>query len=205
MGNCLILVDLQNDFMPGGALGVPKGDEVIKVANRLTPEFDYVVASQDWHPPDHRSFVSQHPGRQVGDVIDSDGLDQVLWPDHCVQGSHGAEFHKDLDLARVDAIFQKGTNRSIDSYSAFYDNAHLRSTGLGQHLHERGLTSVWMVGLATDYCVKYSALDAVSLGLSTSIVMEGCRGINLLPGDVDRAWDEMRAVGVTIVPRGDLG
>ncbi len=205
MKRCLILVDLQNDFMPGGALGVPKGDEVIAVANRLAPKFDYVVASQDWHPPDHRSFASQHTERKAGDVIDLDGLDQVLWPDHCVQGSHGAELHKDLDLACIDVMFQKGTDRNIDSYSTFYDNAHRRSTGLGDHLRERGTKAVWILGLATDYCVKFTAMDALSLGLSTSVVPEGCRGIDVVPGDVDRAWEEMRAAGVSVVPCEDLG
>ena len=204
MKSCLILVDLQNDFMPGGALAVPRGDEVLAVANRLAPKFDYVVASQDWHPPDHRSFASQHPCGKAGDVIDLDGLDQVLWPDHCVQGSNGAEFHKDLDLGCVDAVFQKGTDRNIDSYSTFYDNAHRRSTGLGAHLRGRGLKAVWMFGLATDYCVRFSALDAVSLGLTTSVVREGCRGINLAPSDVDRAWEQMRAAGVSVARCEDL-
>ena len=205
MDSCLILVDLQNDFMPGGALAVPNGDEVIAIANRLAPKFEHVVASQDWHPPNHRSFASQHPGREAGEVIDLDGLDQVLWPNHCVQESYGAEFHKDLDLSFVDAVFQKGTDKNIDSYSTFYDNAHRRSTGLANHLGERGFKSVWMLGLATDYCVKFSALDAVSLGLGTSVVTEGCRGIDLVPGDVDCAWEEMRAAGVRVVCCEDIG
>ena len=205
VSSCLILVDLQNDFMPGGALPVPNGDEVIAIANRLAPRFEYVVASQDWHPPNHRSFASQHPGREAGEIVELDGLDQVLWPNHCVQGSSGAEFHRDLELRFVDAVFQKGTDKNIDSYSTFFDNAHRRSTGLGSHLKERGFNSVWMLGLATDYCVKFSALDAVSLGLGTSVVTEGCRGIDLVPGDVHRAWNEMRAAGVRVVVCEDIG
>lgn len=205
MDSCLILVDLQNDFMPGGALPVPKGDEAIAIANRLAPRFEYVVASQDWHPSNHRSFASQHPGREAGDVIDLDGQRQVLWPDHCVQGSFGAEFHKDLDLRHVNAVFQKGTDPYIDSYSTFFDNAHRRSTGLAKHLMERGFEAVWMLGLATDYCVKFSALDAVFVGLDASVVEDGCRGIDLVPGDVDRAWEEMRAAGVNVVCCEDIG
>ena len=198
--DCLILVDLQYDFMPGGALAVPHGDEVVSIANRLAPRFDYVVASQDWHPADHRSFASQHPGRAPGDVIELDGLSQVLWPDHCVQDSSGAEFHAALDMSHVDSVFRKGTDTEIDSYSAFFDNARRRSTGLGEALRNRGVRSVCLLGLATDYCVKFSALDAASLGLRTSVVPEGCRGIDLAPGDVGRAWEEMRAAGVTTAP-----
>ena len=198
--DCLILVDPQVDFMPGGALAVPRGHEVIEVANHLAPRFDHVVASQDWHPADHRSFASQHPGRGPGDAIDLHGLNQVLWPDHCVQGTPGAEFHPGLDMSHVDAVFRKGTDRDIDSYSAFFDNARRRSTGLDVALRERGIRSVCLVGLATDYCVKFSALDAASLGLQTRVVPEGCRGIDLSRGDVGRAWDEMLAAGVTLTP-----
>lgn len=199
MSDCLILVDLQNDFMPGGALAVPRGDEVIEVANRLASRFDWVVASQDWHPRDHRSFASQHAGRSPGEVVDLEGLDQVLWPDHCVQGTHGADFHEDFEIGRVHRIFRKGTDRNIDSYSTFFDNARRRSTGLWEILQGRGTNAVWMAGLATDYCVKYSALDARSLGLQVHVVPEGCRGIDLAPGDVNRAWEEMRAAGINIV------
>ncbi len=202
--NCLLLVDLQNDFMPGGALAVPQGNEVIGAANRLAPVFDYVVASQDWHPSDHRSFASQHPGREAGDVIQLAGIEQVLWPDHCVQGTFGSEFHADLDRGRVDAVFRKGTDPQLDSYSAFFDNARRRSTGLGEHLAARGLKELWLLGLASDYCVKFSALDAIAAGLRTRVIEEGCRGIDLSPGDVARAWEEMRAAGVEIVSEASL-
>lgn len=202
--DCLILVDLQNDFMPGGALAVPRGDEVISVANQLAARFDFVVASQDWHPPKHESFASQHEGHQPGETIQLHGLTQVLWPDHCVQGTHGAEFYQGLDQSRVSEVFQKGTDPGIDSYSTFFDNARLRSTGLGERLRECNVDTVYLLGLATDYCVKFSALDAVSLGFRTKLVPEGCRGIDLVAGDVQRAWDELRSAGVDIVRAGDI-
>ncbi len=202
--HCLILVDLQIDFMPGGALAVPLGNEVVEVANRLALKFDYVVASQDWHPSTHRSFASQHVGRKAGEVIELHGLEQVLWPDHCVQGTPGATFHDSLDLSRVNAVFQKGTDLEIDSYSTFYDNGHRRSTGLDRHLRDRGVATVCLMGLATDYCVKFSALDAASLGFRTSVVREGCRGIDLIPGDIERAWVEMEDAGIGILSEQDL-
>lgn len=200
---CLILIDLQNDFMPGGALAVPRGHEVLEVANRLTARFGHVVASQDWHPADHGSFASQHPGRSPGEVIALDGIDQALWPDHCVQHTAGAEFHPALNRDRIDTVFRKGTDRHVDSYSAFFDNARRRSTGLGDYLRRRGEEEVCLLGLATEYCVRFSALDAVSLGLRTRVVRAGCRGLDLVAGDVERAWEELRAAGVDVVP--DIG
>jgi nicotinamidase/pyrazinamidase len=200
----LILVDPQNDFMPGGALAVPHGDEVVAVANRLVGRFDHVIATQDWHPADHLSFSSQHAGRSPGDVIDLEGLEQVLWPDHCIQDTRGAELHAALDVSSVNSIFRKGTERSIDSYSAFFDNAHRRATGLGDHLAGTGVDEVYLMGLATDYCVKFSALDAVGLGLKTHVIRDGCRGIDLQPGDVDRALREMAAMGVKLVCENEL-
>ena len=200
----LILVDLQNDFMPGGALAVPHGDEVVAVANRLVGRFDHVIATQDWHPADHLSFSSQHAGRSPGDVIDLEGLEQVLWPDHCIQDTRGAELHAALDVSSVNSIFRKGTERSIDSYSAFFDNAHRRATGLGDHLAGTGVDEVYLMGLATDYCVKFSALDAVGLGLKTHVIRDGCRGIDLQPGDVDRAHREMAGMGVKLICEDEL-
>ena len=194
----LLLVDLQNDFMPGGALAVPDGDAVVAVANRLQPEYDMVVATQDWHPAHHGSFAANHPGREPGQVIDLDGVDQILWPVHCVQGTDGAAFHRDLDRGRIAEVFRKGTDPRIDSYSTFFDNARRRSTGLDAYLRHRGALSVDLMGLATDYCVKYSALDARELGFDVRILMEGCRGIDLEDGDVDRAVAEMRRAGVEI-------
>lgn len=203
--DCLLLVDLQNDFMPGGALAVPNGDEVIAVANQLAARFEFVVASQDWHPPQHHSFASQHRGRRPGETIQLRGVTQVLWPDHCVQGTHGAEFHQGLDQGQVSEVVQKGTALDIDSYSAFFDNARLRSTGLGERLRERDVGTVFLLGLATDYCVKFSALDAASLSFKVKVVPEGCRGIDLNAGDVQRSWDELRAAGVEIVAAGEIG
>jgi nicotinamidase/pyrazinamidase len=196
--NTLILVDLQNDFCPGGALAVPQGDEVVAVANRLQPSFDLVVATQDWHPAGHASFAANHPGKSPGDVIELDGLQQVLWPVHCVQGTAGAELHPDLDRHRITRVFQKGTDCSIDSYSGFFDNGHRKATGLGDYLKGRGVTHVYVCGLATDYCVKFTALDAVELGLQTHLILDGCRGVELAPGDLERAVNQMQSAGVHV-------
>ena len=200
----LILIDLQNDFMPGGALAVPGGDEAAAAANRLARRFEHVVATQDWHPPDHLSFASQHPGKSPGDVVDLDGLQQTLWPDHCVQGTTGAALHRGLDAGRLDAVIRKGSDRLLDSYSAFFDNARRRATGLHKHLKSAGIDEIYLVGLAADYCVKFSALDAVGLGWRTHAIREGCSGIDLEPGDVSRAWTEMAAAGVDIVSENAL-
>ncbi len=196
--DALILVDLQNDFLPGGALAVPRGDEVIPVANRLVGHFGFVVATRDWHPPDHSSFASQHPGHAVGDVIEVGGVAQVLWPDHCVQGTKGAEFAAALNDAAISEIVTKGTSRDIDSYSGFFDNNQRQATGLLDILQRSGVTRVHVMGLATDYCVKFTALDALKLGFETNLVLEGCRGVDLTPGDSDRAVDEMRAAGASV-------
>ncbi len=203
--NALILVDLQNDFVPGGALPVPEGDAVVPVANGLAREgnFDLVVATQDWHPPDHGSFAANHTGRKPGEVIDLHGLPQILWPVHCVQNSAGAAFLPGLDVGRVEKVFRKGTDPKIDSYSGFFDNGHRKATGLGEYLKSRGVTNVYVLGLATDYCVKFTALDARQLGFRTHLVEDASRGVNLKPGDVRRAVEEMRAAGVEIV-RSDL-
>lgn len=192
----LLIIDVQNDFCPGGALAVPDGDAVIPAINALQPGYDLVVASQDWHPPDHRSFASQHPGRAVGDLTTLDGLPQVLWPDHCVQGTPGAALRADLDQARVAAIFRKGTDRAIDSYSAAFDNGHRKATGLIPYLRGLGVTHVDVVGLATDYCVAFTAQDLADAGFATAVLRDACRGVNLSPGDVDRALAGL--TGVTV-------
>jgi nicotinamidase/pyrazinamidase len=197
--SALILVDLQNDFMPGGALAVPDGDAVIPLANRVAASFELVVATQDWHPPGHGSFASQHPGAGPGDSIELDGLRQELWPDHCVQGTSGAELHADLDVRQITKFFQKGTDPRIDSYSTFFDNARRKSTGLADYLKEKDVGEVYLMGLATDYCVKFSVLDAVKLGFKTNMIEDGCRGINLKAGDVSRAIGEMESAGAVIV------
>lgn len=194
----LIIVDLQNDFLPGGALPVKKGDEVIPFINKIINEFALVVATKDWHPIDHKSFAAVHQ-KKPGDVIELNGLNQILWPIHCVQNSSGAEFSEELNTEKIAKVFYKGTDRNIDSYSTFFDNAHLRSTGLEDYLKEKGIVEVFIVGLATDYCVKYSALDALQLGFLVTVLLEGCRGIDLKKGDVKKAIDEIKKAGATIV------
>ncbi len=196
--NALILTDIQNDFVPGGALAVSEGDRVVPVANRLVTHFDLVVATKDWHPADHGSFASQHPGKKIGDVVELDGLQQVLWPDHCIAGTPGAEFVVGLNVARIDRVFEKGSNRTIDSYSGFFDNGHRQATGLGDFLREQGVARVYIMGLATDYCVKFTALDAIELGFTTYLIRDGSRGVDLNPGDVDRAIEDMRDAGVRV-------
>ena len=193
------MIDLQNDFMPGGSLPVPDGDAVVPVVNRVMRNFDLVVASQDWHPAGHGSFASQHPGKKPGEVVDLNGLDQILWPDHCVEDTEGAAFHDDVATDHIAKIFHKGTDLGLDSYSTFFDNAHRKSTGMGDYLREQGVTDVYLLGLATDYCVKFSALDAVECGFKVHVIDDGCRGIDLHAGDVSKALDEMRAAGAEIV------
>lgn len=200
----LILVDIQNDFMPAGALPAADGFEVIAVANGLTPNFDLVVATQDWHPPNHGSFASNQAGHDPGDVIDLDGLEQVLWPDHCVQGTAGAAFVETLEMNSVDAIVRKGTDPCIDSYSGFFDNGHRKSTGLTGYLRERDVEEVFIVGVATDYCVKWTALDAVKAGFDTFVVRDGCRGVGLQPEDIENAFTEMTEAGVELIHSSDI-
>jgi nicotinamidase/pyrazinamidase len=194
----LVLVDLQNDFLPGGALPVAHGDEVIPVANRLQGAFELIVATQDWHPANHGSFAANQSNRKPGEIAELGGLPQVLWPVHCVQNTGGAAFAPGLETKRITRIFPKGTDPQIDSYSGFFDNGHRKATGLGDFLRERAVTDVYVLGLATDYCVNATSLDARQLGFNTFLVIDGCRGVNLQPGDVDRAVTEMRAAGVHI-------
>jgi nicotinamidase/pyrazinamidase len=202
--NALVLVDIQYDFLPGGGLAVPQGDEVIEVANRVQPHFELVVATQDWHPANHASFAANHPGRAIGEVIEVAGLSQILWPVHCVQNTHGAEFPAELDTRRIAHVVQKGTDREIDSYSGFFDNGHRKSTGLGDYLREQGVDDVYLLGLATDYCVKFTALDAAQLGFRVRLIEDGCRGVNRTPGDVAKALEEMREAGIEILRSADL-
>lgn len=195
----LILVDLQNDFMPGGALAVAEGDATVAVANRLVGRYPLVVATQDWHPTEHRSFAANNPGRSIGELGELEGLPQVMWPVHCVQGTPGAEFHRDLDKAAIHLVIQKGTDPAIDSYSGFFDNGHRKSTGLVDALRARGVTAVDVLGLATDYCVKFTALDAAAAGFQVRLVTDGCRAVNLSPGDGERALAAMQEAGVELV------
>jgi nicotinamidase/pyrazinamidase len=200
----LILVDLQNDFLPGGALPVPNGEAVIPLANQLQGQFKLVVATQDWHPAHHKSFAANHPGRKPGEVIKLQQLPQVLWPVHCVQKTRGSEFAPGLMLNRVNKIIRKGTDPDIDSYSGFFDNGHLRATGLNEYLQDKKVTEVYVMGLATDYCVKFTALDGVSLGFKVYLIEDACRGVNLKSDDVVSAIAEMKAAGVNLVRSRDI-
>jgi len=198
----LVLVDLQYDFMPGGALAVAGGDATVPVANALMPAFDLVVATQDWHPANHGSFVTQHANASIGSQIELDGLPQTVWPVHCVQNTRGAALHDDLDRRCIDRVFPKGADARVDSYSGFFDNARRRATGLGEYLGQRKVREVFVMGLATDYCVKFTALDAAELGFRTHVIANGCRAVNLAPGDEQSALDDLRAAGVQITTMG---
>jgi nicotinamidase/pyrazinamidase len=199
----LVLVDLQNDFVPGGALAVPDGDQVVAVANRLMPHFKLVVATQDWHPRNHTSFASQHSGKKAGDVIKIDGISQILWPDHCIQDTHGGEIVADLERENICRTFQKGTDAQLDDFSGFFDRGRRRSTGLNEFLHEQAVTTIFLMGLATEYCVKHTALDGVALGFETTVILDGCRGINLHETDAEQAIQEMRKAGVHVMKSED--
>lgn len=174
----LVIVDMQYDFLPGGRLSVPRGDEVIPVINQLTSNYDLVVATQDWHPAHHKSFVTEHPGNKAFDLIDINGVQQVLWPPHCVQGTNGAALTSELCWNPVEAIFRKGMDPYIDSYSGFFDNNKSRDTGLGAYLRGRGINRVEVCGLAADFCVFYTAMDALHLGFEAAIHLNATRAIN---------------------------
>jgi nicotinamidase/pyrazinamidase len=176
--NALIIVDVQNDFLPAGALAVKDGDMIIPVINDLQNKFDLVVATQDWHPADHKSFASSHPGKKVFEEIILDGLPQVLWPDHCVQQTFGAEISTALDTKKIEAIFRKGMDKNIDSYSGFFDNGKKKSTGMADYLKGRGTTSIYVCGLAADYCVYFTALDGLELGFQATIITDATKAID---------------------------
>jgi nicotinamidase/pyrazinamidase len=202
--NALLVVDIQNDFLPGGALAVPGGDQVIPIANRLVECFALVLATQDWHPANHGSFAANHPNRRVGEMIDLNGITQILWPVHCVQGSPGAAFSAQLCTERFSSVFRKGVDPGIDSYSSFFDNARKRSTGLAEYLRDRNVGELFICGLATDYCVKFSAFDSVGSGIRTHVIKDACRGVDLKPGDSAAAIAAMRDAGVSIIESSSL-
>ena len=193
----LVVIDVQNDFCPGGALAVPEGDAVVAPINALMGAFDAVILTQDWHPAGHSSFASEHPGKAPMETIDMPYGPQVLWPDHCVQGSPGAAFHPDLETTRADLIIRKGFRREIDSYSAFFENDHETPTGLEGYLRTRGIDALTMVGLATDFCVNFSAVDAAKLGFAVTVREDLCRGIDL-NGSLAAAREGMARAGVTL-------
>jgi len=193
----LLVIDVQNDFCPGGALEVPEGNKIIPGINKVMSKFDLVVASQDWHPTNHGSFASNH-NKTPGEFIELAGLEQILWPDHCVENTPGAAFHDDLDIDKFDAVFTKGGNPQIDSYSAFFDNGYFNKTGLDDYLKSKNIDKVYICGLATDYCVKFTALDAVDLDYKVHLLEDLCRGVEINVGDINKALDEMREKGVEI-------
>ncbi len=199
---CLIVVDVQNDFCPGGALAVPKGDEVVPVINRLAARFDSIVLTQDWHPSGHASFASSH-GKKPFETIDLPYGKQVLWPDHCVQGTSGANLHSALAVTKAQLLIRKGFHRDIDSYSGFLEADRKTSTGLAGYLKEKGFRSLFVCGLATDFCVAWTALDARTAGFEVSVIEDACRAIDL-EGSLERAWREMGAAGVQRIGAGTL-
>ncbi|MEL7165049.1 MAG: bifunctional nicotinamidase/pyrazinamidase [Pseudomonadota bacterium] len=198
MSHALIVIDVQNDFCPGGALAVPGGDEIVSGINALMDHAPAVVLTQDWHPAGHSSFASSHTGKAPMEMIEMPYGPQVLWPDHCIQGSPGAAFHPDLNTGRADMIVRKGYRPEIDSYSAFFENDHSTPTGLDGYLRTRGVTALTMVGLATDFCVNFSAVDAAKLGFEVTVHTDLCRAIDL-NGSLAGSRDGMRAAGVTLV------
>lgn len=197
MATVLIIVDMQNDFLPGGALAVTGGDEIIDEINRISKDYELVVATQDWHPRNHGSFASQHEGSRPYEMGELSGMPQVMWPDHCVQGTLGAELTRHLNQERVEAIFRKGMNPKIDSYSAFFDNGRLIATGLEGYLKDRGVTEVHIVGLAADYCVWYTALDAISLGFEAVILLDATRAID--PRGFEKIKQEFSGLGGRLI------
>jgi len=199
----LLVVDIQYDFCPGGALAVPDGDAIIPAVNNLIDHFDVIIQTQDWHPAGHSSFASSHKGKDPFDTIEMDYGTQVLWPDHCVQGSKGAEFHNDLNTLKSQVIIRKGFRKAIDSYSTFFENDQETATGLTGYLKQRGITDLYAVGLATDFCVKWSILDGIDEGFNMHIVEDAVKGIDL-NGSLNEAWDEMKKKGVKITQSKDI-
>ncbi|MCT8988850.1 bifunctional nicotinamidase/pyrazinamidase [Chelativorans sp. SCAU2101] len=198
MEGALIVIDVQNDFCPGGALAVERGDEVVPLINGLIKRFDHVILTQDWHPAGHSSFASSHPGKLPFETVEMPYGEQTLWPDHCVQGTPGAEFHPQLEWTKAELVIRKGFRKAIDSYSAFFENDHQTPTGLAGYLRERGFTKVTFAGLATDFCVAYSAIDARRQGFEASVILQACRGIDLA-GSMETMTQRMRDEGVALI------
>jgi nicotinamidase/pyrazinamidase len=194
----LVVIDVQNDFCPGGALAVAGGDAILPLVNRLIARFEHVILTQDWHPAGHSSFASTHPGKAPFETVEMPYGQQTLWPDHCVQGSKGAEFHPALEWTKAELVIRKGFRRGLDSYSAFFENDHATPTGLAGYLHERGIGKITLCGLATDFCVAFSALDAVKAGFAADVALDACRGIDL-GGSLAAMTDRMKAAGVTLL------
>jgi len=198
----LVIIDMQNDFIPGGSLAVPEGDQIVGSINKLQEEFDLVIATQDWHPRDHSSFAANHPGKNEFEKIELHGQEQVLWPVHCVQNSDGAKFHPDLKSTKIETIFRKGTSKEIDSYSGFYDNAHLKSTGLAGYLKEKGADELYFCGLAAEYCVYFSVMDALKEGFSATLIEDATRPLDV--EDFQQAKENILKAGGKIIKSREL-
>ena len=202
--NALIIVDVQNDFCPGGKLAVPDGDKIIQTINKLSNKFEKVIATQDWHPENHLSFAVNHPGKKEFEVFDYKGIKQVLWPAHCVSGTPGADFHPDLTIKNINLILRKGSNPEIDSYSAFRENDRTTMTGLEGYLKSLEIKEIYLCGLALDYCIFYSAMDAKELGFETFVIIDGTKGIDSPIGNIDKSLNVMKEAGIKIVESKDL-
>lgn len=202
--NALIITDIQYDFCPGGALGVNDADSIIPLVNTIARKFHRVVATQDWHPKDHISLASNHDGKREFEQIIIDSIEQTLWPDHCIQGTRGAELHDRLDKNRIDLIIRKGTHRQIDSYSAFLENDRETKTGLDGYFNSLGIEEIFMCGIATDYCVYYSAMDSINFGFKTTLIIDACRGIDFPDGSIDQVINDMKRHGIKIIHSRDL-
>ncbi len=200
----LILIDLQYDFLPNGSLAVDRSDEILPIINNIQLKFDHIIATRDWHPANHKSFASNHNGKKPGDIIELQGLQQVLWPDHCVQGSPGAEITANINQAKIDYIIYKGTNTEIDSYSAFFDNGRLKQTELDSYLKRNEISTIYVAGLTTDYCVYFTVLDGLSLGYNVFVIEDACRAVNLNPGDSEKALKDMKKKGAKIIQSSEL-
>lgn len=203
--HALVIVDVQNDFCPGGALAVEEGDAVVPVINRISSRFSIVVATKDWHPEGHISFASSHPDHHQGEIIEVDGLEQVLWPDHCMAGTDGAAFHPDLDVSSLHCIIHKGLRKKLDSYSAFFENDKTSPTGLEGYLKGLGVNHIFVAGLATDYCVFYTVMDGLRVGFQVSLIEDGVRGVDYPPGSLENALHEMKKNGVRFIRSDEPG
>ena len=193
----LVLVDIQNDFLKGGSLAVPEGEKIIKPINKIIKQYDLVIATKDWHPKNHISFASNHSDKKIGDIINVNGVDQVLWPDHCIQNSYGSDFPEQLDISKLAKVIYKGSDANIDSYSGFFDNGHFRSTGLSDYLKSKDVNKIDYVGLATDYCLKYTAIDSVSEGFKTRVLVDCIRGID--KKGCELALNKMKSKGIELI------
>ncbi|SFE18993.1 bifunctional nicotinamidase/pyrazinamidase [Thermophagus xiamenensis] len=197
--DALLIVDVQNDFLPGGSLPVPEGDKIIPVINALQPRFKHNIATKDWHPANHGSFASNHPGHQVGEVITLNGLEQILWPDHCVKGSPGAEFSPLLNQGLIQKVIFKGSDPAVDSYSAFFDNGRRIQTELHNYLRIKGIKRLYVTGLAADVCVYFTVKDALELGYETFLITDATKGVNLQPDDTEKAFEDMKNRGAKLI------